>query len=147
MSRAQRDDGAAVVEFALVMPLLLLLIFGIIDFGRIFWEQGTLSGAAREGVRRVALAETEGPVVANAVDEATGVSGLTVTVTQADGTTTAVEDEGVVTAGVTLPACTVTQAVTVTVSAPFSFWTPLPGIATFTGVDTLTGTGVMRCGG
>lgn len=49
------DRGAAAVEMALVLPLLLLLVFGIIDFGRIFTAEIQLSQAAREGVRLQAL--------------------------------------------------------------------------------------------
>jgi len=53
-SRAD-DRGAAAVEFALVLPLLLILIFGIIDFGRMLNAKITLSEAAREGARATAL--------------------------------------------------------------------------------------------
>lgn len=146
MKRRTRDDGAAAVEFALILPLLLLLISGIIDFGRIYFENSTLSGAAREGVRFVALGKTDGSAIADAVDYAAGMSGLNVTV-KISGVSTTVESGGTVVAGVTLPTCTPGDAVTVVVSTPFTFWTPLPGIAHFTGVDTLAGKGVMRCGG
>ena len=47
--------GAAAVEFALVVPLLLVLVLGIAEFGRAYNMQTTLSGAAREGVREMAL--------------------------------------------------------------------------------------------
>jgi len=53
-SRAD-DRGAAAVEFALVLPLLLILIFGIIDFGRLLNTKITLTEAAREGARATAL--------------------------------------------------------------------------------------------
>jgi Flp pilus assembly protein TadG len=53
-SRAN-DRGAAAVEFALVLPLLLILIFGIIDFGRLLNAKITLTEAAREGARATAL--------------------------------------------------------------------------------------------
>jgi Flp pilus assembly protein TadG len=47
-----RDDrGAAAVEFALVMPILLLLLFGIIEFARAWNVRQTLTDAAREGAR------------------------------------------------------------------------------------------------
>jgi TadE-like protein len=51
-----RDKGArqrsqAIVEFALVAPLLLLLLFGIVDFGRIIYIYVTLNQAVHEGVR------------------------------------------------------------------------------------------------
>jgi hypothetical protein len=43
--------GATVVEFAMVLPLFLLLLFGIIEFGRYFFVQHTLQFATREGTR------------------------------------------------------------------------------------------------
>jgi Flp pilus assembly protein TadG len=49
------DRGAAAVEFALVLPLLVILIFGIIDFGRMLNAKITLTEAAREGARAAAL--------------------------------------------------------------------------------------------
>ena len=55
MRRDRSDRGAAAVEFALVVPILLLLVFGIIDFGRILNAEIQLSQAAREGVRLQAL--------------------------------------------------------------------------------------------
>ncbi len=44
-------DGAAMVEFAIIAPLLFVLIFGIIDFGRVFFLYNNLTNAAREGAR------------------------------------------------------------------------------------------------
>ena len=49
--RSRRDDGAATVEFALVVPLLLGLAFGIINFGIIFASQISLNSAARDAAR------------------------------------------------------------------------------------------------
>lgn len=46
-----RDDGASAVEFALVLPMLVLLLFGIIEFGLAFNARVTLTHAAREGAR------------------------------------------------------------------------------------------------
>jgi len=43
--------GQAMVEFALVLPILLLLLCGIIDFGWLYYNQITLNNAAREGAR------------------------------------------------------------------------------------------------
>jgi hypothetical protein len=45
------NQGATVVEFAMVLPLFLLLLFGIIEFGRYFFVQHTLQFATREGTR------------------------------------------------------------------------------------------------
>jgi len=48
----RRDEaGQGIVEFALVLPVLLLLIFGIIDLARTVWEENTLAYSAREGTR------------------------------------------------------------------------------------------------
>ena len=45
------DRGAAAVEFALVVPVLLIVVFGIIDFGRMLNAQLQVTEAAREGAR------------------------------------------------------------------------------------------------
>jgi Flp pilus assembly protein TadG len=53
--RTTGERGAAIVEFAIVLPLLLLLVFGIIEFGRGYNVKVQLTGAVREGAREVAL--------------------------------------------------------------------------------------------
>jgi Flp pilus assembly protein TadG len=55
------DRGAAAVEFALLLPLLLLIVLGIVDFGRMLNAQVTLTQAAREGARLVALGQPNVP--------------------------------------------------------------------------------------
>jgi hypothetical protein len=55
--RGACEQGAAAVEMALVLPLLLLIVFGIIDFGFAFNAQISLTQATREGVRVGALGE------------------------------------------------------------------------------------------
>jgi hypothetical protein len=47
----RRDEGATVVEFALVAPLLFLIVFGIIDFSRAYARLNTMNAAMREGAR------------------------------------------------------------------------------------------------
>jgi len=52
VGRGRRGDaGAELVEFALVLPLLLLVIVGIFDFGFLFRDYGVITNAAREGAR------------------------------------------------------------------------------------------------
>ncbi len=47
----RRMTGVAAVEFALVVPLLLVILFGIIDFGFMLYDKAMLTNAAREGAR------------------------------------------------------------------------------------------------
>lgn len=50
-----RDEAAAMVEFAIIAPLLFMLVFGIIDYGRFFFDYNRLTNAAREGARAAAV--------------------------------------------------------------------------------------------
>ena len=47
--------GASAVEFALVLPLLMVLLTGIIQFGWVFFIQFSMENAAREGARQLAV--------------------------------------------------------------------------------------------
>lgn len=58
MTRLGHESGAVLVEFALTLPLLLLLIVGIFDFGRLFQEYAVVTNAAREGARMAVLADS-----------------------------------------------------------------------------------------
>jgi Flp pilus assembly protein TadG len=50
-SRAREEGGAAAVEFALIVGVLAMLIFGMLQFGIAFFELQNLRSAAREGAR------------------------------------------------------------------------------------------------
>jgi Flp pilus assembly protein TadG len=45
------EGGGVALEFAIIMPILLLLVFGIIDFGHAWYMKHLMSDASREGVR------------------------------------------------------------------------------------------------
>ena len=74
-----RERGATAVEFALLLPVLLLLLFGIVDFGRALNAQITLTQAAREGARLAALNQPN--VVSRTQAAAVGLSAVGVSVT------------------------------------------------------------------
>ena len=46
-----RQKAQAIVELALILPILLLLLMGIVELGRIFMAQHTITNATREGAR------------------------------------------------------------------------------------------------
>ena len=136
MRRRLRDErGASAVEFAFIVPLLIVLVLGIAEFGHAFQVQGTLSAAAREGVRAMALRNN--PVDAKAVvrDAASSLDpGIT------DGQ---IKIQVVGSTASTCPTIGAgNTAVRLTISYPMPFLTGFFG----TGI-TLTGTGVMRCNG
>ena len=62
--------GASAVEFAIVLPLLLLFIFGIIEFGILFYNKAVITNASREGARTAILYDMEGetPIYKTAAD-------------------------------------------------------------------------------
>ena len=119
----KRDEGAALVEFAVVATLLFMLLFGIIEFGRAYSMQVQLTNAVREGARAAALGKTSAQVQSTVSGSVSGVTGLqtAVSVCAAAGGGNA----------------------TVTSTALWSYSIPVFG----TGSRTLTATGVMRCGG
>lgn len=78
--RSAGDRGVAAVEFALLLPLLLLIIFGLVDFGRALNAQITLTQAAREGARVAALGGATSQVQSRATLAADPLSPVTVTV-------------------------------------------------------------------
>ena len=46
-----RPRGQSLVEFALIFPMFLVLLFGMLDIGRVIWANDALTNAAREGAR------------------------------------------------------------------------------------------------
>ena len=55
----QRSDGQGLVEYALVLPVFLLITFGIMEFGFLFLQYSTIANAAREGARTGILPVTQ----------------------------------------------------------------------------------------
>lgn len=125
-------QGAAAVEFALVAPLFFLLVFGMIEFGRMIMVQQVITNASREGAR-MAVLDSQTPTASDVTSAVStylqnaGISGETVTIDPAEPTTAAYG-----------------EPVTVTVQVPFSSvsWLPAP---MFINADTnLTASAVMR---
>jgi len=64
------EGGAAAVEFALILPVLLLLLFGIIAFGEFYSRYQVFTGAVREGARVASTRQTPSEVRARITEAA-----------------------------------------------------------------------------
>ena len=91
--RKKREQGQTMAEFALVLPVLAILLFGVIQFGITFNNYLAVTDAVRAGARQAAVArylppgEREAKVTARVYASADGLdtSKLEVTVTPSDG--------------------------------------------------------------
>jgi len=168
--RRHLERGAAAVEMALVLPVMLFLLMGMIDFGRAYNAQIQLSAAAREGVRLASLNTT--PSSAGATTVATGGTptenpyGLLAIAQRVDDAAgglvpfTAYQSGGCSGPAATSSACVTYCPVaagdqaTVVLTAKFTWITGISGMSKFWGgtgtfptPTTIQATGVMRCTG
>jgi Flp pilus assembly protein TadG len=121
----ENEKGQSLVEFAFAVPMLLVLVFGIAEFGRAWMTQNILTGAAREAVRVLAVpAPSGGPAAANARAVAV------------------LSSAGITTAAISVVDNTAFQAVSVAIT--YNFPTAVAGF--FPGLDNipLTSTTTMR---
>lgn len=112
------NNGQALVEFALLLPLLLLLLCGIVEFGRLFSAALTVSHSAREGARLGAVGVSDTEIINRVKASAPVLNGDNLIV---EITPSTVRERG--------------QEIIVTVSYPVNVVVPL--ITAFTG-DTVT---------
>jgi Flp pilus assembly protein TadG len=137
--RLREQRGASAVEFAFIVPLLIMLVLGIAEFGHAFQVQGTVSAAAREGVRAMALRNDQAgarDVVRNAAASLNPeITNTQIRITFIDARTGAARASCPTTGGGE-------TAVRLTISYPMPFLTDFFGSGL-----TLTGSGVMRCNG
>ena len=123
--REGRELGAVAVEFALLAPVLVMLLLGITEFGRAYNAQVTLSSAAREGVRVMAIGNSASAARTAAKNSATALK------------------PGLSDTNITISPATCTAGTQVTLKITYSLST-MTGIA---GPFTMEGKGVMLCGG
>ncbi|TSE14941.1 pilus assembly protein [Arthrobacter sp. KBS0703] len=120
----RRDRGAVAVEFALVAPLLLALIAGIVEFSHAYNLQISVTQAAREAARTMAIDNNQG---AAELAAAAGAPGL---------------NTGDFGYSFTPTACADGESIAVTITYPAATLTGIFGSSL-----TVTGVGAMRCGG
>lgn len=129
--RARKEVGAAAVEFALILPVLLLILIGIIEFSLAFNAQLSLNQAAREGARYMAIHNNAGDATTAAQNAAGRLAPASISV-----------DFSVTGGG---SSCATDKQVTATTS--YTLQTVTGFIDGFTGAIVLTGKGTMQCGG
>lgn len=117
-------------EFVIVVPLLIILLFTIIQFGLVLNRVQSYNSAAREGARLASLPATDQGDIASAVDAA--LAGLNLGDTRAIATTPSLQRPCEGRNG---------QSVTVELTSPYTVQIPLLPDRDI----TLTGTGVFRC--
>jgi Flp pilus assembly protein TadG len=127
VSLIRGNRGQSVVEFALVLPLLLMILFGITEFGRAWMTANILTSAAREGARLAVVTAPDVAAVTARVTDVCAAAGVTPT-----GITITGPDPG-----------DPDRRVTVTVSADFTVLTGTI-LESFNGTIPLRATSVMR---
>ncbi len=138
--RLRSDRGAELIEFALVLPLLLFIILGLVDFGFMFQRFEVVSNAAREGARMAVLAGYTNADVEARVRSYLTTGGVAATTSNSSVTTTdytiPTGGGGPVMSG---------KRVQVTYASPYLFLGPLAGWfgGSFTSAN-LTGVAIMR---
>jgi Flp pilus assembly protein TadG len=136
MNTKHKERGAVAVEMAMILPLLLLIVVGTIEFGRVLNVQVSMTQAAREGARYAAIhyKDTSGfDVSGKTLAAAPALTGLPVTVTN------------------NAAGCGAGLNVTVRTSVSLTSLTGFLDAGLFGSPGmfpiTLSGIGVMRCGG
>jgi len=81
------DAGQSLVEFAMILPLMLVMLFGLVDFGRAFYTWLVITNAAREGARVGAVQQPSGAINTRITESASGINmaKLTVALTNVQG--------------------------------------------------------------
>jgi Flp pilus assembly protein TadG len=144
MCTENREKGASAVEFALVLPVLMAILFGIIEFSFILYDKAIVTNASREGARRGIVYRTDdtGPIGVSEDEIRTTAVNYCASYLVSLGTGSAVVLPPPTVAG----NCAVKgSSLTVTVNYPYTFLV-LPHFAEILPpVITLSGTTVMRC--
>lgn len=153
----RRERGAAAVEMALVLPVLLFVLFAMIDFGRAYSAQIQLSQAAREGVRLASLNTTSNTADANYGNTAIAKRVSDAAVGLPPKFAASCSAPTAISASACITYCPVvftsSSTATVVLTYKFTWVTGISAISKFFGPGTfpkpttLQSTGVMRCTG
>jgi Flp pilus assembly protein TadG len=127
-----RQRGQSLVEFALVLPVLLIILMGLFDFGRAILAYNTVAEAARNGARVAIVNQIPADICSVAANRAIAIS--LPTTCAANATAVGVY----VTASTGGSSCTVVNACTQTVKATYQFTALTPIISRIIGPITMS---------
>jgi Flp pilus assembly protein TadG len=65
---ADNEKGASAVEFAIILPLLVIMVFGIIEFGLLFYDKAVVTNASREAARAGIVFQPDPRVSTNEIE-------------------------------------------------------------------------------
>ncbi|MCB5292802.1 TadE/TadG family type IV pilus assembly protein [Arthrobacter sp. SO3] len=131
-TKRSKELGAVAVEFALILPIFLALILGVVEFGRAFSIQVSMAESAREAARYTAIHYTEAGSLAVAKQKAI------------DAAPIADLQPG----EITISTCGPDLDAVVLIKANTAYLTGLPTLLPFLpDVMSISAKGVMRCGG
>jgi Flp pilus assembly protein TadG len=122
-AQSGRERGAAAVEFALVLPLLLVILLGIIDFGLYFYNDLQLTHVARDAARYLSVdnVSAANTTIDNAILISTSLTSRSVTPSDVQGGES-----------------------TITLRASYKFLTPLPRLVGIGSTAAINASVVMR---
>ncbi|HYM15302.1 MAG TPA: TadE family protein [Dehalococcoidia bacterium] len=130
--RRKLERGQSLAEFAVVLPLLMLLVFGVVEFGSVMKSYIQLTNASREAARYAALGSTAGAYPANCKS-----SGDATVVGRACEVLGGLKLANVSNVAVTYPQGNVSgNKVVVTVTYVYHYFTPVGGIIGFFGGES-----------
>lgn len=133
-NKKSKERGAVAVEFALILPIFLMLILGIVEFGRAFSIQVSMAEGAREAARYMAIHyATESDAEDTARERALFAANPIANLQPGD---------------VDITACMPGDNTVVTITAATDYLTGLPSLLPFLpDIMNISARGVMRCGG
>ena len=128
-----KELGAVAVEFALILPIFLALILGVVEFGRAFSIQVSMAEGAREAARYMAIHYTETGSLAAAKQKAVFAAEPIIKLTPGE---------------IDVSACAPGGDAVVSITATPGYLTGLPTLLPFLpDIMNISARGVMRCGG
>jgi Flp pilus assembly protein TadG len=137
IEKIKNEKGAAMVEFAIVLPLLLMLVFGMIEFSIMFYDKAVITNASREGARAGIVYDFPDRISTGDIETTVGnyCGDRLITFGSTNQVNTSVIG----------PCINAGDTITVTVTYPYDFLVLPNFVTTLTGPMDLSAVTIMRC--